>query len=119
MIKREKPQVKFFCTPKPGEWNPYDLQSIVNFATDANQSVMLSYRAKDAQKTVLSKEERPGSSVPYGYKLSYPLSIDENASIKEKGKQIIDDGPSTIVLFIFYLASWDHSKRDFLPILQK
>lgn len=119
VIKREKPQVKFFCTSKPGEWNPYDLQSIVNFATAANQSVKLSHRAKDAQKTVLSKEERPGSSVPYGYKLSYPLSIDENSSIKDKGEQIIDDGPSTIVLFIFYLASWGHSQRTIANLLNE
>jgi len=119
VIKREKPQVKFFSTLHRGEWDPYDLLSVVNFATAANHAVTLSRRAKDAQKTVLSKQERPGSPTPYGYKLRYSLSADENEkpSRKEKGEQIIDEGPATIVLFIFYLSSWGHSQRTIADLL--
>lgn len=118
VIKKKKPHVKFFSTLQNEEWDPYNLLSVVNFATAANHSVTLSRRAKDAQKTGLSKQERPGSSVPYGYKLRYPFSPDENEkSRKEKGEQVVDDAPATIVLFIFYLASWGHSQRSISDLL--
>ena len=121
VIKREKPQVKFFSTLHPGEWDPYNLLSVVNFATAAEQSVKLSRRAKDAQGTVLKKYERPGSSSPYGYKLRYSLSPEENRKLsrKEKGEQVIDDGPANIVLLIFYLASWGHSQRTIANLLNE
>lgn len=118
VIKKEKPHVKFFSTLQPEEWNPYNISSVINFATAANQSVTLSRRIKDAQKTVLSKQERPGSAVPFGYKLHYPYSPDEHeTSRREKGEQVIDDGPATIVSFIFYLASWGHSQRTISDLL--
>ncbi|GEM_PF-5292962 len=119
VIKRERPQVKFFSTFTPGEWDPYNLISVVNFATAAEQSVKLSRRMKDSHNTVLNKQERPGSSAPYGYKLRYSLSPEENRKLsrKEKGEQVIDVGPANIVSLIFYLASWGHSQRTIANLL--
>lgn len=118
VIKREKPHMKFYSTMINGEWDPYNVLTVVNFATAANHSVTLSRRAKDAQKNVLAKQERPGSPTPYGYKLKYSVFPDENEKPRnEKGEQVIDNGPATIVLFIFYLASWGHSQRTIADLL--
>lgn len=119
VIKRERPQIKFFSTSRSGEWDAYDIVSVINFATAANESVKKSSRAKDGQKISLGKLNRPGSDVPYGYKLIFPEdeSDKETSSKKIIGEQILNSNQATIVLFIFFLASWGHSQEKIAKLL--
>jgi site-specific DNA recombinase len=120
VIKKEKPNTKFFSTCTLGEWDPYKVESIIKFATAASESVTKSRRAKDGQKNALSKKERPGSNTPFGYKLHFPYiaGIDEHPN-KIKGEQILHSEAATIVLFIFYLASWGHSQQSIADLLNE
>lgn len=116
VIKKEKPYMKFFSTCTFGEWDPYKIESILKFATAANESVVKSRRAKDGQKNALAKNERPGSTTPYGYKLHFQyLDGDRNT----KGEQVLDPDAATIVLFVFHLTSWGHSQKNIANLLNE
>lgn len=117
VIKKERQDVKFFSTCREGEWDPYDILSVINFATAADLSVKKSRRAKDSQKNSLNKEIRPGSDVPFGYKLFFAEDDDESNKKHIKGVQVIDSNQASIVLFIFYLASWGHSQQTIADFL--
>lgn len=120
VIKREKPYMRFFSTCTIGEWDPYKVESIIKFATAASESVTKSRRAKDGQKNALSKNERPGSNVPFGYKLYFPNIEGTDDHPKHlKGEQIIDPDTARIVLFIFFLASWGHSQKNIADLLNE
>lgn len=96
-IKLEYPHVKFFSTQSEAEWNPNDpiVQAKLVFA--AEESEIKSVRAKDAQKSLLNREQptRPGSRTPIGYNM-----IDGVLHPNEDAK---------IVQLIFHLACWGHS----------
>ncbi|WP_391117749.1 recombinase family protein [Psychrobacillus sp. L3] len=96
-IKLEYPHVKFFSTQSEAEWNPNDpiVQAKLVFA--AEESETKSVRAKDAQKSLLKREQpiRPGSRTPIGYNM-----IDGALHPNEDAK---------IVQLIFHLACWGHS----------
>lgn len=119
VIKKEKPNTKFFSTSKQGEWDPYDVVTVINFATAANDSIKKSARAKDAQQTSLKKQERPGSDVPNGYKLVYDSERDEFSNLKPKAEQVIHPTQASIVLFIFYLTSWGHRQQKITDLLNE
>lgn len=96
-IKMEYPHVKFFSTQSDSEWNPDDpiVQAKLVFA--AEESEIKSVRAKDAQRSLLDREQptRPGSRTPIGYDMiDGVLHPNEDAEI---------------VRLIFYLACWGHS----------
>lgn len=96
-IKMEYPHVKFFSTQSESEWNPNDpiVQAKLVFA--AEESEIKSVRAKDAQKSLLHREQtiRPGSRTPIGYDMiKGVLHPNEDAEI---------------VQLIFHLACWGHS----------
>jgi len=118
IIKQQKPHIKFFSTCTLGEWDPYNLMSVMKFAHAAKESSMKSTRAIDGQNRVLRNQERPGSKVPYGYKLVYP-STDQESLSKIKGEQIIHPETSQIVKFIFHLASWGHSQQSIADLLNE
>jgi DNA invertase Pin-like site-specific DNA recombinase/RNase P subunit RPR2 len=110
-IKEKKPYVKFFSTSQSGEWNPYDLTTVIRFANAAQESVIKSRRAKDAQNTLLfpnndSKPKRPGSIPPYGY------------SKIEKG-ELVPNEFAPIVILIFHLTSWGHSQETIAKFLNE
>lgn len=91
------PHVKFFSTQSEAEWNPNDpiVQAKLVFA--AEESEIKSVRAKDAQKSLLDREQptRPGSRTPIGYDMTDGvLHPNEDAEI---------------VQLIFHLACWGHS----------
>lgn len=98
-VKQQYPFVKFFSTQYDGEWNPNDpiVQAKLVFA--AEESEIKSVRAKDAQKSLLNRNQpkRPGSRVPVGYDM-----IDGILYPNEDAK---------IVELIFYLASLGHSQE--------
>lgn len=120
VIKKEKPYMRFFSTCTFGEWDPYKVESIIKFATAASESATKSRRAKDGQKNALAKKDRPGSNVPFGYKLSFPhVEGTEDHPKNIKGEQVIDRDTARIVLFIFYLASWGHSQQSITDLLNK
>lgn len=104
-VKEQYPYVKFFSTQYDGEWNPNDpiVQAKLVFA--AEESEIKSVRAKDAQGSLLSKNQRPGSREPVGYDMIegilYP---NEDAPITE---------------LIFYLASLGHSQDVIAKYLNK
>ncbi|PZX07406.1 resolvase-like protein [Psychrobacillus insolitus] len=120
VIKRDKPYMKFFSTCTFGEWDPYKVESIIKFATAASESVAKSRRAKDGQKNALSKKDRPGSKIPFGYKLHFPYlaETDENPN-NIKGEQILHPDSARIVLFIFHLSSWGHSQQSIANLLNE
>lgn len=96
-IKTEYPHVKFFSTQYESEWNPNDpiVQAKLVFA--AEESEIKSVRAKDAQKSLLHREQptRPGSRTPIGYDMiNGVLHPNEDAEI---------------VQLIFHLACWGYS----------
>ncbi|KQL57130.1 MULTISPECIES: recombinase family protein [Bacillaceae] len=104
-VKQQYPYVKFFSTQYDGEWNPNDpiVQAKLVFA--AEESEIKSIRAKDAQVSLLGKNQRPGSRVPVGYDM-----IDGVLYPNE-------DAP--IVELIFYLASLGHSQDVIAEYLNK
>lgn len=119
VIKKQKPHTKFFSTSKQGEWDSYDIGTIIDFATAARESINKSARAKDAQTSSLSRGERPGSHVPYGYKLVFSSDADGYVDPKSKGEQVIHQEQAQIVLFIFYLTSWGHSQQTIANVLNE
>ncbi|MEC2076101.1 recombinase family protein, partial [Metabacillus fastidiosus] len=119
VIKKEKTHVKFFSTCREGEWDPYNIVSVINLATAADLSIKKSRRAKDGQKTALGKNQRPGSSPPFGYYLEYPTqSLNEGNIKKLKGELLLHKDEAAIVLFIFYLTSWGHSQKTIAELLK-
>ena len=104
-IINEKPYFQFFSTNSPGEWNPYDITSIINLANASQESIIKSQRAKDAQKTKFKRKERPGADAPFGYKLD------------GLGNLIIVKEDAGIVVLIFFLTSWGHSQDKIAKVL--
>lgn len=105
-IKQQYPFVRFYSTQSDdSEWNPNDpiVQAKLVFA--AEESEIKSVRAKDAQKSLLCKNQRPGSRVPAGYDM-----IDGVLYPNE-------DAP--IVELIFYLASLGHAQDVIAEYLNK
>lgn len=104
-IKQRYPHVSFFSTQSDGEWNPNDpiVQAKLVFA--AEESEIKSVRAKDTQKSILEKKQRPGSRVPVGYDMIDGI-LEPNA-----------DAP--ILELIFYLASFGHSHDVIAGYLNK
>ncbi|PAQ14740.1 hypothetical protein CD798_09870 [Bacillaceae bacterium SAOS 7] len=108
-IKEKKPFVKFFSTSQQGEWNPYEITSVIKFANAAQESVQKARRAKDAQNTLLhpvdgSNPKRPGSKTPYGYSKGYDDTL-------------TPDDFSPIVVLIFHLTAWGHSQEKIANFL--
>ncbi|MEG0498049.1 MAG: recombinase family protein [Carnobacterium sp.] len=96
-IKLEYPHVKFFSTQSDAEWNPNDPIVQTKLVIAAEESEIKSVRAKDAQKSLLHREQptRPGSRTPIGYDMiDGVLHPNEDAEI---------------VQLIFHLASWGYS----------
>jgi DNA invertase Pin-like site-specific DNA recombinase len=104
-VKEQYPYVKFFSTQYDGEWNPNDpiVQAKLVFA--AEESEMKSIRAKDAQASLVSKSQRPGSREPLGYNMVEGL--------------LYPNGDAPIVELIFYLASLGHSQDVIAAYLNK
>lgn len=101
----KKPHLKFYTTTKQDEWTPADLDVKLHLIMANGESNDKSRRAVDAQKTDIGKKERPGSTVPFGY--------------KQIEKKLVPDENAPIVLFIFYLASWGHSIQKITDILNE
>lgn len=95
-VKEQYPSVKFYSTQYDGEWNPNDpiVQAKLVFA--AEESEIKSIRAKDAQASLISNNQRPGSREPVGYDMIKGILYPN------------EDAP--IVELIFYLASLGHSQ---------
>ncbi|MEH7239431.1 recombinase family protein [Bacillus sp. JJ1562] len=102
-----KPYFKFFSTSSPGEWNPSDITSIINFVNASQESVKKSQRAKSAQITKLNREERPGADAPFGYNLD------------GTGNLVVVNEQARIVILIFFLTSWGHSQNKILKLLNE
>lgn len=108
-IKKKKPNIKFYSTSQPDEWDPYHLITAFKFANAAQESVVKSRRAKDAQKKLLhstneGKVVRPGSKLPFGYTMN---SQDEP----------VPDKNASIIRLIFYLTIWGHSQETISKLL--
>lgn len=101
----KKPHLKFYTTTKEDEWTPADLDVKLQLIIANGESNDKSRRAVDSQKKNIDSEERPGSTVPYGYK-----QID---------KKLVPDENAPIVLLIFYLATWGHSIQKITDILNE
>jgi site-specific DNA recombinase len=101
----KKPHLKFYTTTKQDEWTPADLDVKLHLIMANGESNEKSRRAVDAQKKNIGSEERPGSTVPFGY--------------KQTNKKLVPDENAPIVLFIFYLASWGHSIQKITDILNE
>ena len=96
-IKMDFPHVKFFSTQSEAEWNPNDPIAQAKLVFAAEESEIKSVRAKDAQKSLLEREQpiRPGSRTPIGYDMiDGVLHPNEDAQI---------------VQLIYHLACWGHS----------
>jgi site-specific DNA recombinase len=104
-IKKQYPYVSFFSTQSEGEWNPNDPFVRAKFVFAAEESEVKSSRAKDAQKSILGKKQRPGSRVPAGYDLIDGV--------------LIPNEDAKIVEFIFHLASFGYSQDIIAGYLNK
>lgn len=94
-IKERFPHVKFYSSQSIGEWNPNDPMVQALFVFAAEESVIKSKRAKDAQYSLLTNNERPGARAPVGYDLIDGM-LEPNIE-------------APIVSLIFDCASWGHS----------
>lgn len=104
-VKEQYPFVKFFSTQYDDEWNPNDPIVQAKFVFAAEESEIKSTRAKDAQVSLLGKNQRPGSRKPLGYNMVEGILYPN------------EDAP--IVEIIFYLASLGHSQDVIAEYLNK
>lgn len=104
-IKEQYPQVKFYSTQSPGEWDPNDPTVQMKLVIAAEESAIKSTRAMDAQLSLLSDQIRPGARAPVGYDLvNGVLEVNVEAPI---------------VSFIFDCASWGHSNAAIATFLNE
>lgn len=106
-INSEFPFVKFYSTQSDSEWNPNDPITQARLVFAAEESEIKSVRAKDAQDSLLNREQpkRPGSRVPVGYDmLDGVLYPNEDAKVVE---------------LIYHLAVWGHSQAIIAEFLNK
>lgn len=67
-IKKEIPEFKIYEAISDKEWNPNRLEVKWSLLQSSNESAEKSRRATDAQSMLLDRNQRPGSSIPYGYR---------------------------------------------------
>lgn len=104
-VIKTKPFLEFYTTTKEEKWNPNDIDVKLHLIIANAESNEKSRRTIDKQVTNLNelKPKRPGSVVPFGY--------------NQSEKVLTKNEESSIVLFIFFLASWGHSVDKIANIL--
>jgi len=103
-IVNQNPKFKFFVTTQSEEFKPRDISVKLTNLMSYVESRDKARRAMDAQKKDLEHRLRPGTSVPYGYRL------------KDK-RLVIYLEEAYVVNFIYFMTSWGYSMSNIVDIL--
>ncbi|MBO9128505.1 recombinase family protein [Bacillus sp. 165] len=106
-VIQAKPHLKFYSTTKGTEWSPEDLDVKLFLILANAESMDKARRTIDSHHRNLKGEnkKRPGACVPYGYDV--------------RDKVLVPNQYASIILFIFYLASWGHSMKSIASLLNE